>query len=864
MGTRAVQCKLTKDMSGETPRGRETGVRVNQRLLLRQAIDACRQALYFVELIPVTERSHEYYAEIEKRTPRAYDLGKRLLVKSSTAFPVAPLESAFPPKSRALPREDESSNSPEEAGSGVAPSLRAMPHDEQRCREHVASILASVLADKLEDPGVRRAFLALRQAVWRSSVPALNGALTAFVMRYEPRHVRIARDAWSLFSRNMAFVVTLVAFGSLIAFVEQIRSLYGERKDYTFGLFVLVFAPAAILLVQARRRGRAVGVFRRLLVRPPAGFDLQDATGHLAFHVSVHYAVRALQFLAWLALVALAAFVLRFGLTLTVTWSLCLFAAVVTVARVIDAADWMHPAPVRLLLLSWITGLLTLYYWLDFSWWAAGAVLLAGAVAGCVLARFGRQALGALVFLLTVACVIAAGVDEHTENGEAWRDEGHVPERIQAEHWPFPGNEPVVVMIASGGGSRAAILTALTLERLEGLCVTPGQKPPCETLAQHLHAISAVSGGSLATASYVQRRMAARPPTLPTRIEDVPLPAALGDDFLRPVFEGMFHADLSRGRALEGYWETKLALGSRLGGIARAWGDALRDPARGKLPPFPVPLFNSASLDGYAVVVSPFDWSPYYDLNWQSARCFAEKDCQKGLNAYEKGRSAREGDDATWVYYREGVYDLAQLLPAFDPTLAQAVRASANFPFGFPVVQVETTRPLWYSPVDQDRQAGTKERVRLTDGGVLSNSGLWTAYYLLAGHAEALKTRGLLLVMVDASYMPEYGGRTRTRDLLAAIGDQTPIAANLHVKMLELLKLKLGGKFAAVEVSLPARSRANFYTSWALDRGTQDRLHEALELEMKATGFDRAISEAWRQLQGDAPVEQTLARFPLD
>jgi predicted patatin/cPLA2 family phospholipase len=50
---------------------------------------------------------------------------------------------------------------------------------------------------------------------------------------------------------------------------------------------------------------------------------------------------------------------------------------------------------------------------------------------------------------------------------------------------------------ASGGGSRAAIYTAYTLERLHR--DTPD-------VADHLQAVSSVSGGSLASAAYVARR----------------------------------------------------------------------------------------------------------------------------------------------------------------------------------------------------------------------------------------------------------------------------------------------------------------------------------------------------------------------
>ena len=77
----------------------------------------------------------------------------------------------------------------------------------------------------------------------------------------------------------------------------------------------------------------------------------------------------------------------------------------------------------------------------------------------------------------------------------------------------IPEDEPVVIVFASGGGSRAAIFTALTLEFLArthvgslGQRQSPGE--PSESRrswADNIVLISAVSGGSLATAHFVAR-----------------------------------------------------------------------------------------------------------------------------------------------------------------------------------------------------------------------------------------------------------------------------------------------------------------------------------------------------------------------
>lgn len=88
-----------------------------------------------------------------------------------------------------------------------------------------------------------------------------------------------------------------------------------------------------------------------------------------------------------------------------------------------------------------------------------------------------------------------------------------------------PEFEPVVIVAASGGGSRAAIFTALVLETLAR---TPTYKDPKtgkyaaidnatggakqRTWADNVVLISSVSGGSLATAHHVERRRPQTPP----------------------------------------------------------------------------------------------------------------------------------------------------------------------------------------------------------------------------------------------------------------------------------------------------------------------------------------------------------------
>ena len=82
----------------------------------------------------------------------------------------------------------------------------------------------------------------------------------------------------------------------------------------------------------------------------------------------------------------------------------------------------------------------------------------------------------------------------------------------------------------------------------------------------------------------------------------------------------------------------------------------------------------------------------------------------------------RQFESPTWVFYRSGIYHLSDLTGGMSAPLSAAVRASANFPFGFPLVEVQARNRLWYSTTMADRSTpDTASRmVRLTDGGALN------------------------------------------------------------------------------------------------------------------------------------------------
>jgi hypothetical protein len=777
-------------------------------------------------------------------------------------------------------------------------------HDERHCRQQIAKIVATVPTDSVE-ARLRENWRSLQalatRGVGRSpgsseasevtplTAEELNVAFTGFVKEAISWSDRRLEDVITLAGRNLATAIGIFLLVFALFGVEQLRALFFDQPGCsTLALTILLPVPLMWLVglwVRSRKdRARPVlqhwartNLFWRATARHPLGYDVFSANSGIGRQLVLAAAFKASAFVLWL--VACAAVLLLFSdsrVLQTMGWTVCLLALIGTGLAVLDYWDFLHPAPVRLIFLVAGIGMAVLYASTDFSFVTTFCVV-SGAIAYLVYALRKKPAgYRSLIAVVAVVFGIGAGgmaLEELTDDTESWRATAGqsavmIPSPRRAGHdagapsspepqpaWPHWGPKrrgaapPVVIVAASGGGSRAAVLTALTLERLAGALVPVqnehAKSAPGETFADHLHAISSVSGGSLAAAAFLARRVHGEP------IEG--LSAAVADDFLQPVLIGALSPTVSRGQALENYWVDRLGLDPHLGAIADRWMKGLGTPH----PPLPVPLFNSATLDGHAVVVTPLDWTAYASEEETSAA--------RGKSRYFDDRQALgqlATDVPTWVYYRSAIYSLQDLLPGFDPTLAKAVRASANFPFGFPVVQVATDRSLFFSPVPDDLAIGRKERVRLTDGGVVSNSGLWTLSRLLDVHADQLRERGVILVLVDGSKMPEYEGRTRTRDLVNAILDQSLIAGNLHATMLSFMQERLGHRLAVSVVALDPKRENNVYTSWALDQDTRQHIESVAKSSLDSMARD--ISSAWSTLMNGGRIDSLPPRLPLD
>ena len=222
-----------------------------------------------------------------------------------------------------------------------------------------------------------------------------------------------------------------------------------------------------------------------------------------------------------------------------------------------------------------------------------------------------------------------------------------------------------------------------------------------------------------------------------------------------------------------------------------------------------MPIFNTATIDGHDVVMTPLPKEYYTSSDFGiEARNLKEK------NLYRKFPSS------TWVYYRDRIYGLEDLMgESFDPLLSSAVRASANFPFGFPLVELETKRPLFLHPnwtercKEPDWEVCEQKIVYLTDGGALSNSGMWSLFRLLMRQADkGLSRRGVLLIIVDASKMDEPEDPDKTYlGLRSTISAQAPIGQYLHRTMFDLLVAKYGNGIAVTQIDLDPQ-KTNIHT----------------------------------------------------
>jgi len=429
-------------------------------------------------------------------------------------------------------------------------------------------------------------------------------------------------------------------------------------------------------------------------------------------------------------------------------------------------------------------------------------------------------------------------------------------ERLDA----IPRAGPFVFVAASGGGSRAALFTALVYEALASDPIEVPGAPEKYNAADHIALVSSVSGGSLATAYYAHRvaTLGAAPGGKIPWAQDLPrlrsslrghlaaliaeeaerLAFAFGDapekdaaraaleecrvspaapsgapwllasrfaddmctDFMAPLLRALLVPGSARGVAVERFWKRRFE-----------WPDAA-----GRTPRAPLVLYNSCEVEtGLQVVMG-------------------EPPLPAGF--FARGDTPRAAAAAA----------LADYNPCLALAPSEAVRASANFPWGFEIAAIDRAK----TGAEERRDSGAS--ALLIDGGVLDNTGMATLRHVLealdaraggAGDREdaaaarsvlgRLRERGVILIEIDSGAKRTPPGRA-ARVLSSVLGPVQALGNAAYVNAdfatwqhIEAMKAVLAQRIRGVPVSrlyplcLQCNHEENVMTAWAL--GSRDK-----------------------------------------
>jgi hypothetical protein len=328
----------------------------------------------------------------------------------------------------------------------------------------------------------------------------------------------------------------------------------------------------------------------------------------------------------------------------------------------------------------------------------------------------------------------------------------------QAARGPH-GNEPVYLVAAAGGASRAAFWSGTLLLELERQARSQGKR-----FAPNIYAMSGVSGGSLGLAAFAGSLAVSSAKGSPDYAATADQVASfLGQDYLAPLVAYLLYPDLlarfspipcarcDRSLALEGAWQ-------------RGWAQRFpHSPARDW---FARPLL-APRPEGTAL--------PRLLLNATSA---------------SEGRRVVQSDLA---FVPPQAYDLFASGPGQLPldtsrlTLAQAVHNSARFPYISPAALVRTAdgQPWDY----------------LVDGGYFENSGAATLLQLGVVKPEQLV---VLVIENEPASQSQWICPTRAQMIDAAAGP-APRPLTVGLRLPWQPRLRPGDKYVppVPELSLP-------------------------------------------------------------
>lgn len=384
--------------------------------------------------------------------------------------------------------------------------------------------------------------------------------------------------------------------------------------------------------------------------------------------------------------------------------------------------------------------------------WIATCFLLIQVAVGCASSGMALDTLGARAWapgrrrvaaLVVVALGLVGWVATHDAEAIELREgkddavaEIRVLEALDRRLDQLPADHPAVIVAAAGGGSRAAVFAAMTFALLDEpwprfaalTGVDLAEENPCRSPFDDVIVVTAVSGGSVASAEALARLAWAppiekpwrdrpnspkalldpsacpkasaeagrlQPKDIPATLLESPLVREMRTDFYAPALLGVFTHGLSRAGALRDYWQRQLRWDEawRSYDIAVAVGNVSRTA--------PLLLLNATSAPsgrrvpiGYPAV--PDSWWPAPTGGW---------------------------DDEV---------DLAPLTTAGVMAVEDAVRLSASFPFGMSMATLSgivDDSPGAPDPTGAADGSGTQDtqnhlKREITDGGVLDNTGL--------------------------------------------------------------------------------------------------------------------------------------------
>jgi predicted chitinase len=386
------------------------------------------------------------------------------------------------------------------------------------------------------------------------------------------------------------------------------------------------------------------------------------------------------------------------------------------------------------------------------------------------------------------------------------------------------GEYPVFIVAAQGGGIYAAHNAARFLARMQDLC---------PAFRQHLFAISAVSGGSVGSATFAAALHAEKAPLTPeaatgqacpkiaqflrgVTVNDIDAPGAveqrvarvLATDFLSPLTAGFLFTDftqlfslvafpfLDRARFLE--YTLENAADRALKGAGQP--NLLKADFQSHWTPdnnMPALLLNTTDVgSGKRVVISPFDIDAAHPK---------DRDLCILANLKRRGEGADQAVESSSIH-----------IP-----LSTAAFASARFPWVTPASTVTLNNDC----------ITAHPKARLVDGGYVENSGVETALDLIEklktvqGTSDAPKFRIYLLSLVSGDF-----------------GDH--------------------GSFAAGELMEPVRallSTRNSRTYIALNRAARNNLVPAREGTSDAPNFQAFARADVRGLFYNLPLGWTLS-----